>query len=261
MGLQFFGVLAAQNRDNAGETLLIEPLDTSRLGPLIDEHPEDIDFFRTLGAITYHTKIMSEQDCKNDRQKLCWDRTRVPLLYIEGELANSEDHPNAKSAAALIRFCARPEITNLKVGLSIDGGILSRTNESGQPDENGKILAKAVALRGSLTHKPCNPKCFIVPMNDLQKSDLGAPPEAYWEALKKSQATSSIIQRPDFKLYLAMDKLKKSIGDYMGAFTSIRCKQCGNGVRFFKSSKDIPNGCSGCGTHFTMNDIWGALNK
>lgn len=260
MGLQFYGVLAAQNQDNAGETLLIEPLDTSRLGPLIDEHPEDIDFFRTLGAITKHRKLMKAEDCEDDRQKLCWERTRVPLLYIEGELANDEDHPNAKSAAALIRFCARPEIP-LKIGLSIDGGILKRTNEGGQPDEKGKILAKAVALRGSLTHKPCNPKCFIVPMNDLQKSDVGEPPAEYWEALKKSQATSSFIQRPDFQLYLAMEKLKKSVSDYMGAFTSMRCKRCGNGVRFFKSSSNIPNGCSGCGTHFTLTDVWQSLNK
>jgi hypothetical protein len=260
MGMQFYGVLAAQNKDNAGETLLIEPLDVSRLGPLIDEHPEDIDFFRTLGAITYNKKIFSEKDCENDRQRMAWNRTKVPLLYIEGQLADDEDHPNAKSAAALIRFCARPEIP-LKVGLSIDGGILDRRNEAGQPDKDGKVLAKAVALRGSLTHKPCNPKCFLAPMNDLQKSDMTEPPAAYWEALKKSEAKSSFIERPDFKMYMAMEKLKKSITDYMGAFTSMRCKRCGSGVRFFKSSTNIPNGCSGCGTHFTLTDVWSALNK
>lgn len=263
-GTKIFGVLAAENVDNAGEVLKIDGVDISKLNAIIDEHPpedQDPDFFRTIGAITYKKKIFSEKDCETPRQKMCWERTKVPLIYMEGELADSTDHPNAKSAASLIKFCSRPDIS-LKIGISIDGGIFSRVNESGQEDENGKILQRSLALRAALTPKPCNPKCFLGLMNDLQKSDVAAaPPKAYWEALKKSQSTSSFIQRPDFQMYLKLDKLKKSLTDYFSAFTSMQCKKCGNALRFFKSTNDMPNGCNKCGHHFSLTDIWSALNK
>lgn len=264
MGMKIYGVLAAENVDNAGETLKIDGLDTSRLSSLIDEHPpedQDPDFFHTVGAITFHKKIFSDKDCDTPRQKACWERTKAPLLYIEGELADAENHPNAASAAAMIKFCSRPDIP-LKYGLSVDGGIYTRTNEQGQPDEKGKILSRSLGLRGALTPKPCNPRCFLAPMNDLQKSDMVMnPPKGYFEALKKSQSTSSFIQNKDFQLYMKLDKLKKSLTDYFGAFTDVKCHRCGSGMRFFKATTDMPNGCSKCGSHFSISDIWSALNK
>jgi hypothetical protein len=263
MGMQIYGVLAAENRDNVGDLIKVANIDTSKLTKLLDEHHEEPSFFDTLGSINFHKKILSEADCENPRQKACWDRTKVPLLYIEAELADDTDHPNAKAAAALIRFCARPEIP-LKPGLSVDGRIIERVNDAGQPDEHGKILEKTMAIGGSLTTKPCNPKCFLMPMNDLTKSDaIAMPPARYWEALRKSQATTSFNELSpfDFALYLGLTKLKKSLADYAGGFTSIRCKKCGDGVRFFKSSNDLPNGCPKCRNHFSMSEIWQALNK
>jgi len=261
MGMKIFGVLAAENKDNSGETIRIAGMDTSKLGPLVDEHHEEPSFFDHIGSITFHKKIMSQADCENDRQKRAWTRTGVPLLYIEGELCDDQDHANAKAAAALIRFSSRPDIP-LNVGLSVDGGIAEKQNESGAQDENGKILTKTVALRGSLTSKPCNSKCFLEPMNDLTKSDLTAPPPAaYWAALKKARAAHSFndIGGAEFQLYLKLTKLKKSLTDYFGGFTSIRCKKCGDGVRFFKS--DAMNGCPRCKNHFSMTEIWQSLNK
>ena len=264
MGLRIYGVAASENVDNAGEVLKIDGLDTSRLTKLLDEHtPEgqNTDFFHTLGTIDYHKKILSEKDCENPRQKFCWDKTKTPLLYIEGTLADEEGHPNAAAAAALIKFSSRPE-SAIKIGLSIDGGILRRVNNQGHPDDKGKVLAQSVALATALTTKPCNPKCFLSPMFDLQKSEfLAEPPKAYWEALKKSQAKSSIIQRPHVQMYLKMHTLKKSLEDYLQSFTSMRCKKCGESVRFFKSSSEIPNHCGSCKNPHSMSDVWHALNK
>ena len=55
--------------------------------------------------------------------------------------------------------------------------------------------------------------------------------------------------------------LKKSINDYQGAFTDIRCQHCGSSYRFFKSTNKMANGCSKCGEYLPMSDIWKALNK
>lgn len=263
MGLKFYGATGAQNTDNAGEMLLIEGVDISNLRAVKDEHPEEENFFHTIGALTVAKKIFGEQDCKSDRELRVWRNTKVPLIYVEGELANDEDHPNAKSAAALVRFSQRPDIP-LDVGLSIDGGIIEKRNAAGQPDEKGNVLARTVGLAASLTIKPCNPKCQLFLMNDLTKSDLSAPPpDRYWKALKKSAAKSSFRQMggEELHLYMKMAKLKKSLTDYFGGFTSIRCKKCGAGTRFFKSSDDVPNGCPSCKTHFSMSEIWQSLNK
>lgn len=263
MGMKIYGCLAAENPDNVEETIKIAGIDTSKLGPLVDEHHDEPSFFDTIGAITYHAKLFSEADCKTDLQRRAWNRVKVPMLYIEGELADDTDHPNAKSAASLIKFCQRPEIP-VNVGLSIDGGIIEKTDHNGTPSEDGSILAKTVALRGSLTVKPCNSKCFLAPVNDLTKSDLKLPPpQRYWSALQKSQSKSSfnVVVGLEVELYVKLNKLKKSIVDFNGSFTSLRCKKCGEGLRFFKSSTDLPNGCSKCGNHFSMSEIWQSLNK
>jgi len=268
MGMKIYGILASENVDSSGEILKIAGLDTSKLKAIIDEHPpenQDSDFFHTIGAFTFHKKIMSEKDCDTPLQTKCWNAAKAPLLYVEGELADDQDHPDAKSAAALIRFCSKPEIP-LAIGFSVDGGIIERLDQNGNPTEDkatGKILNKAMAISGAMTTKPCNQKCFLAPMNDLQKSVwIGEPPARYFDALRKSQAKSSIIQQPYFQIYLKMDKMKKSLADYVGGFTSMSCKKCGSGVRFFKNaSSEIPNGCSKCGSHFSLTDLWSSINK
>lgn len=258
MGTQIYGIAASQNVDNVGETLMIDGIDDSRMKILSDEHGDDngeIPFFRIVGSITYKKKIYSEKDCENDYQKRCWKVTQVPFLYIEGELADDERHPDAQSAAALIKFTQKPEIP-LKLGLSIEGGILERGGEK------NKKLIKTIATGAAITVKPANPACKLFLKTDLKKSlSDDPPPQRYFEALKKSQATSSVRQlAPELISLYLLQNLKKSILDFMGGFTDIQCQYCGKGERFFKSG-DIPNGCRNCGQYYTMSQLWNALNK
>ena len=256
MGLQIFGIGASQNVDNVGETLMIEGLDDSRCRVFSDEHGDDagnIDFFRIIGAITKHKKIFQEKDCEDVYQQKCWKDVQVPFFYVEAELA--DDHPDAQSAAALIRFCQRPDVP-LKIGLSIEGGIIERGGAG------NKQLLRTLATGVAATVKPCNNHAKLYIKNDLQKSMSDAvPPARYFEALRKSQATSSIREiAPELMALIKLEDLKKSILDYAGGFTSIRCDHCGEGLRFFKAG-NVPNGCNKCGETFTMSKIWGALNK
>jgi len=268
MGTKIYGIGAAQNPDNADETILLDGLDDSRCHVLKDEHPEQENFFHQIGGVLKTRKIYKPEDCEDEKQARCWRHAQVPFLYVEAEIADDTDHPNAKSAAALLRFSKRPDVP-LDVGFSIDGGIARREDANGNPTEDaevGKILAHTIGTGISMTVKPCNPKCVTFLENDLTKSAAMAlkPPPRYWEALKKSIAKTSfnvVLEDEDLTLYLKCEKLKKSLKDYMGGFTSMKCKNCGNGVRFFKSSKDLPNGCTNCGGSFSMADIWSSLNK
>lgn len=267
MGTRLYGIAAAQNPDNIDETILIDGLDDTRCTILKDEHPDQESMFHTVGSVTLTKKIYSLKDCENEKQVRCWKHAQVPLLYAEAEIADDEDHPNAQSAAALLKFSKRPDIP-LDVGFSIDGGIAERRDAAGNPTEDqekGKTLTKTIAGAVSLTVKPCNPKCITFLEKDLTKSLMDMkPPEVYWEALKKSQATSSFttsMSDLEVQLYFKTQKLKKSLSDYFGSFADMKCKRCGDGVRFFKSSSDIPNGCAKCGSHFSLTDIWNAVNK
>jgi ribosomal protein S27E len=258
--MRIYGIGATEALDNVGEKVLLDGLDISRLRGLKDEHPEQENFFHLVGAVTYAKKIKSEKECENEYQRRCWNHVKAPFLYAEGVLADDENHPNAQSAAAMIKFTQRPDIP-LKMGFSVDGGILERRDESGRPSENGKILSRAIATNLSLTVKPCNPQCRVWMFNDLTKSDMAMkPPARYWQELHKSEKKSSIIEDTNFKLYLRLESLKKSLQDYFDGFTSIKCHNCGQGIRFFKSG-DVPNGCHSCGTHFSLSSIWKALNK
>jgi ribosomal protein S27E len=260
VALKIYGIAATEAFDNAKEKVLLDGLDISHLRGLKDEHPEQENFFHLVGAVTYAKKIKSEKDCENEYQKRCWNYVKAPFLYAEGMLADDENHPNAQSAAAMIKFTQRPDIP-LKMGFSLDGGILERRTEDGRPSEDGKILARTVATNLSLTVKPCNPQCRVWMFNDLTKSDLAMkPPARYWQELQKAQKKTSITEDANFVLYLKLEQLKKSLKDYFGAFTSIKCFRCGNGMKFFKSG-DVPNGCSKCGSYFSLSDIWRALNK
>ena len=267
MGLGVYGILAAQNVDNSGETILIEGIDNSQLHLIKDEHPEKDEFYSKVGAIKYSKKIFSAKDCENDKQIRCWNHALVPFLYGEGELADDQDHPNAQASAAMLKFTQRPDIP-LSVGWSIDGGITQRTASDGQPTEDkelGNILAKTVAIAGSLTVKPCNPKCLAFIDADLTKSiSTMSPPLNYLALLRKSQSKTSFnecIESNQLELFIQVEKLKKSVDDYFSGFTSMRCNGCGKPVRFFKSTGSMPHKCGACSNTFSMKEIWKAINK
>jgi hypothetical protein len=263
-GTKIYGCLAAQNEDLAGETISIKDLDLTKARVLIDEHRENPTFFHTLGAITKAKKLFSEKDCEDAYQLKSWKRVGVPMVYIEGVLADgSSEHPNAKAAAELLKFVNSLPDSNLNIGLSVDGSILERKNAAGQVTENkaeGRVISKALAVAAALTVKPCNPKCFVSLMNDLQKSTwVGEPPALYYEALKKSQAHASIFDSPQLKVLYKLDTLKKSVGEFLNGFATAQCTGCGKPVRFFKSTSDIPNKCGHCGEAFSISNLWKAI--
>jgi len=252
--MRIYGIAAAQNSDNSGETILIDNIDTSKMRILNDEHGESA--YSMIGAVEFHKKIHSLQECADDYERRCWDHAKVPFLYVRGELADMTEHPNAKAAAALLEFCtARPDLP-LRVGLSIEGGILERSGE------DNKTLSKTLATGASFTIKPCNPRCALFMEGDLRKSIANmAPPPEYIEALKKSDSTTSFKENRLAVLMVCMEMLEKSTRDYFGAFTSIKCHHCGTGIRFFKSSRDTPNRCHSCSEPFSLAAIWSAIQK
>lgn len=257
MGTEIYGIGAAQVPDNVGETIVIDGMDLSKCRVLSDEHGDDdgnIPFFRIIGAVTKTKPIHNEKECEDAYQLKCWKHAGVPFVYVEGQIADDTDHPDAKSAVALLKFCQQPNIP-LKIGLSVEGG----TMERGGGDD--KTLMRTVASGFALTIKPCNLKCALFLKNNLAKSDRNiAPPARYFEALKKSQSKTSIFENKAFVLQYLNEKLKKSLNDYQGAFTQIKCYQCGNAQRFFKAGQ-VPNGCQKCGNYFSMSDVWKSLNK
>lgn len=254
MGLKIYGIGACQSPDNSGETILIDNIDTSKLRYINDEHQETM--FSMIGGITYHKKIHSANECTDERELRCWNHAKAPFLFFKGELASDTDHPNAQSAAALIEFCAaRPDLP-LQPGMSVEGGILERSGS------DNKILSKTLATGLSVTVKPCHPRCALFMEGDLRKSQTSnVIPEVYIEALKKSDATSSFRENQKAVLKVYLEILEKSAADYFGGFTHLKCYHCGVGVRFFKSSRQVPNRCQRCSAPFTLNDIWKAMNR
>jgi len=260
-----YGIIGAQNEDNAGETLYLDGVDESRLFLARDEHEND-DFFHKIGGVTRTKKIYKEEDCEDAKQIRCWQFAQVPFLYGEGVLADDEGHPNAISTAALLKFSQREDVP-LEMGFSIDGAILERKDHAGnitEDKETGKHLTKTVALAAALTVKPCNPKCKVFLENDLHKSVRTAQiPMAVLEAVRAESAKRSFTEKMgnDWALFCKLEKLKKSLDNYFTAFTGIKCQQCGTPVRFFKSSDNLPNSCSKCGSSFSLAALWGSLNK
>ena len=259
MATEIFGIGAAQVKDNAKETIIVDGMNLDKCSILSDEHADEegtIPMFRIIGATTKTKVIHVEKECEDIYQEKCWRLVGAPFVYMEGKLADDSDHPDAKSAAALLRFVsANPEVP-LKIGLSVEGGTIHR-----DPNDE-KILLKTVASGFALTIKPCNSVCQVFLKNDLAKSDRNiAPPARYFEALKKSQSVSSIVERPELLLSYHLTSLKKSLSDYVSGFTDIKCYNCGHAQRMFKSTKNMPNGCPSCGNYFSMSDIWKALNR
>jgi hypothetical protein len=249
---QIYGIAAAQNPDKSGETILIDGIDDSRLNVCNDDHNDSA--YGQLGVITKHKKIHSLQECEDDHQKKCWNVAQVPFLYVEG-LLDDENHQNGQAAAALIKFTNRLPDSPLKIGLSIEGGILQR---GGHDD---KVLEKTIATKASFTVKPCNPRCLLFPLVDLQKSsNLPDMPTNYMELLKKADATTSFIERKTEVIQLYMNELKKTMESYQDSFTSMKCHQCGKGIRFFRSGSSVPNVCPHCGGKFHLSQIWSAIN-
>lgn len=264
MGTRFYGVVACQNQDNVQEIIDLAGLE-DKLRYVRDEH-DPISCFRVIGDIDYSKKVMKKSDCGSDKEKKCWDLVGVPFLYAEGSFFDDEDHPNAQSAVAILRYTNNHPEARLKPGFSVDGSIVERRDNAGnltKDKESGKNLTKTIAYSAALTVSPCNPKCggalFLDEPPALQKSLV--PPSGYAEALQKSIDTQSFTELP-LQVYAerVLSNLKKSVISAINDHATLKCHHCGQAERFFKSY-GIPNTCQKCGNSYTMKQVWEVLKK
>jgi hypothetical protein len=249
-----YGIGAAQVADKVGETIDIKGLDVSDLRYLNDEHGDKMSDM--LGSIRKYKKIFNEKDADSDWQKRCWREVKAPFLYFEGEIIDDMEHEDAKAAKALMRYVtAHPELP-LRVGGSVEGGIVERTG----PDN--KFLTRTVGKGISLTVKPCNSACKVFMAQDLQKSEPpSCMPEKYQQRLLETWYTPQIREPAFVSLQDQLEILHKSVVSLFGQFTDVSCKKCGHSDRFFKSSNSWPNACVSCGDRFTMKQLFNALSK
>jgi hypothetical protein len=183
MGLKIDGIAASQAIDTSAESIDIEGLDISSLeagdGTFNYEHRHPKDdggsALDVLGAITYAKKIMSEDDCANDRERMYWNQVELPFVYIQGELFNDEedDHVAAQAMAAAIQFYHRRKLP-CTVRLSIDGHTLERD------PKNPNVLKRSIARDVAITFKPANHSCRISQVDHIKdaKAELEKRTEA-----------------------------------------------------------------------------------
>jgi hypothetical protein len=161
-GLLLDGVFASEAIDSSGEILSIKGLDITDFdegkGLANYEHQEEVEDEESkkkdkrphgeeiVGKVVYAKKIYNEDDCTNDRERLFWKRTKLPLLYGVVRLYDAAGHDGAKALAASVRDSVANE-EPIMVGFSIEGTTL---------DKKGNTLKETIARKVALTTKPCN---------------------------------------------------------------------------------------------------------
>lgn len=148
MGMMIDGIAGNGAVDSSGEILNVEGADITELlegkGMLNWEHSAKADDM--VGKIVYAKKIMEPSDCTTERQKMYFEKSRGPFIYIVGELFDEEENPGAIAIASMVRY-AKNKKESLLVGYSVEGSTLER-------DDN--ILNRSVIRRVSITLRPCN---------------------------------------------------------------------------------------------------------
>jgi hypothetical protein len=160
-GMIIDGVFASQAIDSSGEILDVEGCDISTLdkdGVANYEHKEGDkkgsgnNGEEIVGKIIYAKKILKVTDCENSRQRVYWDKVKIPFIYGMVRLYDGAGHSGAQALAAQIRdHHANGE--PILVRYSIEGSTLER-----DPD-NKNHLRVSVARRVAMTLKPCNRTC------------------------------------------------------------------------------------------------------
>lgn len=158
-------IAGSQLRDTQGEMLSVEGADISELlagrGRINDNHGKG--FFNAIGRVTGAKKIFKREDCDSPRHEYYWDKVKAPYIYVEAELFDDEDHPNARAAAAILRNIHKAD-TPLQLKASVEGGVLSR----GLADST--LLARTKIHSVALTFTPANNNTLVEPLS-LTKSD------------------------------------------------------------------------------------------
>lgn len=199
-GLKICGLAGSQIRDIQGEVLKIDGADISELeagrGRLNDNHSQG--FINTLGRVTMARKLYKEEDCQNDRQKYFWNKLKSPVIYFEGELFDSDGHSAAKATAAILRHVHKSDVP-LKIGASVEGGVVSRSLIDPRTLEKTKVNAIA------LTFTPANRTTLVEPMS-LSKADVN---ESVDYQLIKSVVHLAKQDAPSFRYVYRDSKAQK----------------------------------------------------
>jgi hypothetical protein len=154
-GLLLDGVFASEAIDSSGEILDIDGLDISDF----DEgkgvanyehkgHEGNTNGEEIVGKIVYSHKVFEASDCTNDRERMFWDKVKLPFLYGVVRLYDGAGHEGAKALAAIVRDSHANE-EPIVVGFSIEGSTLEK-------DKNTNRLKSTIAKRVALTLRPCN---------------------------------------------------------------------------------------------------------
>ena len=153
-------IAGSQLRDTQGEMLSVEGADISELqagrGRINDNHGKG--FFNSIGRVTDAKKIFKVDDCENDRHKYYWEKVKAPYIYVEAELYDDEDHPNARAAAAILRNIHKTD-TPLQLKASVEGGVVAR----GLKDSS--LLARTKIHSVALTFTPANNATLVEPIS------------------------------------------------------------------------------------------------
>lgn len=250
--MEIFGCAGTEDVDRVGERVMLDGMDISNIRLFNDEH-ESNTMFQILGHISEAKKICSEKDIEDDYQRKCWEKLHRPFLYVRGNLADDDGHPNAQAAASLIKFGMQNP--DFKVGLSVEGSTVER---------KGSDLTKTKVKNVSLTVKPANPNTFIMPVNDLAKSaEPITLPEQYRNAVGRKQfrnlpsAEERLLAKSNFLQELK--ELSKSDSESQNSAVVVKCWNCGENKLFMKMR--LPNRCLACGEAFSMSDLFKAKNS
>lgn len=158
-------IAGSQLRDTQGEMLGVEGADISELeagrGRLNDNHGKG--FFNSIGRVTGAKKILSEADCENDRHRYYWEKVKSPFIYVNGELYDDDDHPNARAAAAILRNIHKTDCP-LKLKASVEGGVVSRGIKDPQ------FLARTKIHSVALTFTPANQATLVEPTSLIKSN-------------------------------------------------------------------------------------------
>lgn len=164
--MKIFGIATAQTPDRVNELIRLDGVEVAKKPYINDEHGSISRLFNILGTITGIKKIFSQKECEGEKQLKCWNYCKVPFLYVEGEVFDEQDHPNARAAAALVRYKSQNPDFNL--GFSVEGDIVKN---------KGKELLNTIVNGVSLTVNPMNPICQVWAEGGLKKSGVHVPEE------------------------------------------------------------------------------------
>ena len=203
-GMMFDTCASTDAIDSQGERLNIEGCDISTLetgmGRVCDNHGKS--FVHAIGRVVGAKKIFKAEDCDDDRQKMYWDKVKKPYIYVKGELYDSEDHPNAKATAAILRHLSKAGAP-LSVRASVEGSVLAR--------KEGGILDRTKVHSIALTFTPANKETLVMPIS-LEKSDDSVD----WETLSKSVTIAA-----DAPSFIERDFMSQKLVDATNAIVAL----------------------------------------